>query len=126
MPTYDYHCKSCKTRFECYLTYAEYERTRVICPNCGSDQVQRRIGRVLIAKSEDRRIDDLVDPTQLAGLEDDPQALGRLMRKMGNELGEDTGPEFDEVVSRLEKGEDPEQIERDMPDLGGSFSDFDD
>ena len=79
-----------------------------------------------IAKSEDRRIEDLVDPTQLAGIEDDPRALGRLMRKMGQEMGEDTGPEFDEVVSRLEKGEDPEQIERDMPDLGEGSFDFDD
>ena len=126
MPTYDYRCKSCKTRFELFLTYAEYGQYQVACPACGSDQVQRRIGRVRIAKSEDRRIEDMVDPTQLAGIEDDPKALGRLMRKMGDEMGEDAGPEFDEVVSRLEKGEDPEQIERDMPDLGGGMTDFED
>lgn len=126
MPTYDYRCQSCKARFERFQTYAEYGQKQVICPTCGSDLVQRRIGRIRIAKSEDRRIEDMVDPTQLAGLEDDPKALGRLMRKMGDEMGEDTGPEFDEVVSRLEKGEDPEQIERDMPDLGDSFSDFED
>ena len=125
MPTYVYRCKDCKNRFEQYLTYAEYGQKMVTCPNCGSDQVIRRIGRVRIAKSEDRRIEDMVDPTQLAGIEDDPRALGRLMRKMGDELGEDTGPEFDEVVSRLEKGEDPEQIERDIPDLGDGIADFD-
>ena len=28
------------------------------------------------------------------------------------------GGEFDEVVSRLESGQDPEQIERELPDLG--------
>ena len=126
MPTYQYRCISCKARFERYLTYAEYDHMQVTCPNCGSDQVQRRIGRVRITKSEDRRVEDLVDPSQLAGIEDDPKALGRLMRKMGDEMGEDTGPEFDEVVSRLEKGEDPEQIERDMPDLGEGLSDFED
>jgi hypothetical protein len=37
---------------------------------------------------------------------------------MGSELGEDMPAEFDEVVDRLESGEDPEQIEKDMPDLG--------
>jgi putative FmdB family regulatory protein len=126
MPTYDYRCKSCKSRFERYLTYAEYGQKTVTCPTCGSAQVQRRIDRVRIAKSEDRRIEDMVDPTQLAGIEDDPRALGRLMRKMGDELGEDAGPEFDEVVSRLEKGEDPEQIERDIPDLGDGIANFDD
>ncbi|HOM67491.1 MAG TPA: zinc ribbon domain-containing protein [Brevefilum fermentans] len=126
MPTYNYQCLDCKARFKRYLTYAEYDRAEIVCSVCGSSHVQRRIGRVRIAKSEDRRIEDLVDPTQLAGIEDDPRALGRLMRKMGQEMGEDTGPEFDEVVSRLEKGEDPEQIERDMPDLGEGSFDFDD
>lgn len=126
MPTYDYHCQTCKVRFDRFLTYAEYGHHKVTCPSCGSDQVQRRIGRIRIAKSEDRRIEDMVDPTQLAGIEEDPKALGRLMRKMGDEMGEDAGPEFDEVVSRLEKGEDPEQIERDIPDLGGGISEFDD
>ena len=126
MPTYDYRCKSCKICFERFLTYAEYGQRQVTCPACGSDQVQRRIGRVRIAKSEDRRIEDLVDPTQLAGIEDDPRALGRLMRKMGDEMGEDAGPEFDEVVSRLEKGEDPEQIERELPDLGDGLADLGD
>ena len=42
----------------------------------------------------------------LAGLdEDDPRSIGKFMRKMGNELGEDMGDEFNEVVGRLEKGE---------------------
>ncbi len=41
-----------------------------------------------------------------------------MMRDMSRELGEDMGPEFDEVVDRLEKGQSPEEIERDLPDLG--------
>jgi putative FmdB family regulatory protein len=125
MPTYDYRCKSCKTRFECYLTYAEYGQKKVTCPNCGSKQVVRRIGRIRIAKSDDRRIEDMVDPSQLDGIEDDPKALGRLMRKMGDELGEDAGPEFDEVVSRLEKGQHPEEIEKELPDFGEGLMDSD-
>ncbi len=57
---------------------------------------------------------------EIAGLdENDPRALGRFMRKMAQESGEDLGPEFDEVVGRLERGEDPEQIEKSMGDLFG-------
>jgi len=37
---------------------------------------------------------------------------------MGSEMGEDLGPEFNEVVDRLESGEDPESIEKSMPELG--------
>jgi hypothetical protein len=41
-----------------------------------------------------------------------------MMRKMGNEMGEDLPPEFDDVVDRLEKGQSPEDIEKELPDLG--------
>ncbi len=52
------------------------------------------------------------------GMEENPQAMGRVMRKMGKEMGEDLPPEFDEVVDRLEKGQSPEDIEKAIPDLG--------
>jgi hypothetical protein len=61
---------------------------------------------------------DFSDPSALAELENDPQSMGRMMRKMGKEMGEDIPPEFNEVVDRLEKGQRPEDIEKDMPDLG--------
>ena len=56
------------------------------------------------------------------GLEDDPKAMGQMMRKMGKEMGEDLPPEFDEVVGRLESGQSPEDIEKAIPDLGGDAS----
>jgi len=118
MPTYTYRCDDCHRIFEIFLIYADYGVKAVTCPQCGSENVSRRIDKVRFAKSEDSRLEDMTDPSQLEGIEDDPKALGRLMRRMGDEMGEDIGPEFDEVVSRLEKGKDPEQISRDMPDLG--------
>ncbi len=54
----------------------------------------------------------------LEGLEDDPKALGRMMKKMGREMGEDLPPEFDEVTERLEAGQSPEEIESALPGLG--------
>jgi hypothetical protein len=64
-------------------------------------------------------MDDLTDTTNLEGLENDPRALGRMMRKMSNEMGEEVGPEFNEVVDRLESGQSPEDIEKAIPDLEG-------
>lgn len=136
MPTYEYRCLNCRKRFEVFLSYDEYGAKDVHCVHCESTNVRRKIGRIRFAKSEDSRIDDLAsdfsDPAALAGLEDDPKALGRMMRKMSNEMGEEMGPEFDEVVDRLEKGQSPEEIEKDLPDLGaeggpaGGFEDYDD
>ena len=122
MPAYEYNCLDCKRRFEIFISYAEYGQKEVICKHCGGDNIQRRIGRIRIAKSEDSRMEDLAsdfdDPAALAGLEEDPRALGRMMRKMSSEMGEELGPEFDEVVDRLEKGQSPEEIEAALPDLG--------
>jgi hypothetical protein len=77
--------------------------------------------RVRIAKSEETRFDSMESQMgNLEDLENDPKALGRLMRKMGNEMGEDLPPEFDNVVDRLESGQSPEEIESALPDLGGA------
>lgn len=119
MPNYQYICIECQKRFEVYLTYDEYGTNPVDCPNCSSKNVQRLIGRVRFARSEESRLENLADPSALAGLEDDPQAMGQMMRKMSREMGEDMGPEFDEVIDRLESGQSPEEIEEAVPDLGG-------
>jgi hypothetical protein len=71
-----------------------------------------------VAKSEESRLNSLEDDSFLNGLdEEDPRALGRAMRRMNQEMGEDLGPEFDEVVERLESGQSPEAIEKSMPEL---------
>jgi len=120
VPFYDFLCLKCGRKFDEYISYAEYGKKPVTCPSCHHQQVTRRIGRIRVAKSEERRMGDLASPEALDGIDDDPQKLAGMMRKMSSELGEDMGSEFNEVVGRLEKGETPEQIEKEMPDLGQS------
>jgi len=114
---------TCKQGFEVNIPYAKYGRVQVRCSHCNSKNVVRLISRVRVAHSEESRLDSLVDPSALDGLEDDPKTLGRMMRTMSKELGEDMGPEFDEVVGRLEKGQSPDEIEKALPDLGGEGGD---
>ena len=118
MPTYQYRCLDCKRRFDVFMRYDEYGTRTVKCSHCQSEFVQRRIGRIRIARSEDSRLDEVADPGDLEGIEDDPRALGRMMRKMSREMDEDMGPEFDEVINRLEAGQSPEEIEEAVPGLG--------
>jgi hypothetical protein len=63
-------------------------------------------------------MDSMADPSALEGMQDDPRAMGQMMKKMSREMGEDLPPEFDDVVDRLEAGQSPEDIESAMPDLG--------
>lgn len=119
MPTYDFICNDCKQRFDIFLTYSEYGARPAPCSHCGSENTRRRMTRVRIAKSEGAHMDNMEGELGgMEGLEDDPKALGRMMRKMGKEMGEDLPPEFDDVVDRLEAGQSPEDIESAMPDLG--------
>ena len=119
MPTYDFLCNDCKKRFEIFLTYAEYGKKPAPCAHCGSVNTRRRMTRVRIAKSSDTRMENVESEFEsFEGMEDDPKALGQMMRKMGNQLGEDLPPEFDDVVDRLESGQSPEEIESALPELG--------
>lgn len=122
MPFYDYICLNCGHRFDLFLSYAEYGQRKVVCPACKSTRLRRPIPRLRLARSDDSRAEalagDFTDPSALAGLENDPRALGQMMRKMGREMGEEMPAEFDEVVDRLEKGQSPEEIEKEIPDLG--------
>jgi putative FmdB family regulatory protein len=124
MPYYDYICNSCRKPNRLFFTYAEYGEKEPICRYCQSTALHRRIGRVAVGKSEDARMDSMMDESALSGLdEEDPRAIGQFMRKMSREMGEDMGEEFNEVVDRLEKGQAPEDIEAAMPDLASGGDD---
>jgi putative FmdB family regulatory protein len=118
MPTYDYFCLDCKKKFDQFFSYADYGKKPTCCPYCQGSNSKRKIGRIRVAKSEENRLASMATPEALDGIDEDPQKLGSMMRKMSSEMGEAMGPEFNEVVGRLEKGQTPEQIEKELPDLG--------
>ena len=118
MPVYEYKCQACGRRTNVRMSYKEYDRASPRCTACKSSSLARLISKVRIARSEDSRLDSLSDPSSLSNVdENDPRSVGKFMRHMGNEMGEEMGPEFDEMVGRLEAGEAPESIEADMPNL---------
>ena len=125
MPFYDYRCGNCGRKVRLFFTYDEYDSAIPKCTHCESKKLQRLISRVALAKSEDARLDAMDPDSMLAGVdEEDPRSLGRMMRKMSSEMGEDLGDEFDEVVGRLESGESPEEIEKTMPELADDSGSF--
>ena len=125
MPAYSYICNACNQRFRIQISYQEYDTARIICPTCQSEDVQRRISRVRFARAEGSVLESFDNPAAFEGLEENPKAMARMIRQMGDELGEDLGPEFDEVVGRLESGQSPDEIEASLPDLGTGSPDDD-
>ena len=120
MPYYDYFCADCQIRVAVFQSFRVFGVLHAQCPDCRGKKLKRLINRVRVLKSEDQRLDDLSDPAFMGDVdENDPRSLGRAMRKMGEQLGEDMPAEFSEVTRRLEAGESPEAIEKDMPELAG-------
>jgi len=122
MPVYEFRCNTCGRKVALrYASIAEYSAATPACPRCQSTDLTRLISRVAIKRSPLARMfsGDMDDGSAFDDLENaDPATLGRMLREMSDEVGEDMGPEFDEVVTRLERGEAPEDIEASMPDLG--------
>ncbi|MCS7061202.1 MAG: zinc ribbon domain-containing protein [Anaerolineae bacterium] len=136
MPIYEYRCLSCKRKVSIFWrSMSAVDESQARCSYCGSSRLSRLASRVRVIRggSRDESVDsspagsDDLDMPDLEGLdENDPRSLGRFLRKMAAETGEDMGPEFEEVVGRLEKGEDPEKIEESMGDLFGEPPGLDD
>jgi len=123
MPLYEYRCQDCLKKFERRLTYSEYDAYTPVCPACGSHNALRIIRPIRVAANDISRLAGMADPANLDALDQDPRKLGRMMRDMRDQTGADDLPgEFDEVVDRLEKGQSPDEIERDLPDITSAES----
>lgn len=122
MPIYEYVCRDCRKRVNLFFrTYTAATTEAAVCPTCKGANLHRLVSRVAVMKSEDSRMEDLADPSLMAGLEnEDPRALAGFMRRMSDETGEPMDAEMNEVLDRLEAGESPEAIEQSMPDLADS------
>ncbi|MCJ7612284.1 MAG: zinc ribbon domain-containing protein [Candidatus Aminicenantes bacterium] len=121
MPVYEYRCPDCRRRASVVQSYSEYGKIQPACPECGGSRLQRIISRTRFARSEESRLESLADPSAWGDVdENDPRSMAKVMRRMGSELGEEMEPEFHEAVDRLEAGENPEDIEKSMPGMGGS------
>ena len=98
--------------------------TLPVCPRCSNKNMERVMSSFSLGRGQFSTSDGLEDDPSLAGLdEEDPKTMARAIRRMADELGEDLGSEVSEALSRLEAGEDPEKIERDLEESGSGMDD---
>jgi putative FmdB family regulatory protein len=91
MPIYEYFCRDCRKRSS-ILVLNIRSSSPAVCRHCGGANLNRLLSRFAAPKSEEARIESLIDPTKLGGLdENDPQSIARLMKKVGKEMGDDLG-----------------------------------
>ncbi|MDD2463206.1 MAG: zinc ribbon domain-containing protein [Desulfobulbus sp.] len=132
MPIYEFFCVDCNTIFNFFSSRPNTEK-RPTCPQCGKLELQKMMSAfATIGKAKEDKGDDPfagMDESRmeqaLAGLmreaehvnEDDPRQMANLMRKFADKTGLNLGASMEEAIARMEAGEDPEQIEREMGDL---------
>ena len=63
------------------------------------------MSRFATPKSEDARLEAAADPSQYGDLdENDPQAVARFVKRMGDEMGEDLGDDLDAAMEEASGG----------------------
>jgi len=132
MPIYEFLCQDCNTIFN-FLSSRINTEKRPDCPKCGRTKLDRQLSAfAVIGKAKEDDGDDPLaglDETKmehaLEGLmreaegmnEDDPRQMASLMRKFSDKTGLSLGAQMEEAIARMEAGENPDEIEKDMGEL---------
>ena len=121
MPIYEYRCSRCgkkSSRIWMSLPSAAAEKA-LGCPSCGVSRLVRLFSRFSFPKSEEKRMESLMDESTIGGLdENDPKGMARLMRKVSEQTGEPLEGEDVEMLERMENGEMPPDDPGSGPDSG--------
>ncbi len=114
MPIYEYRCLDCGKKFEVlHLRVADAHPPQ--CKYCHGGNVRRLISRVRVVRSEESRLESLMDPTAMAGLDEkDPKSLAKWMKRMGKEMGEEVSDEeIEQAIEDVAAGTGADQMEED-------------
>ena len=132
MPIYEFYCPACHTIFNFFSRRVNTAK-RPPCPRCGRPELERQVSRFAVSKGrqeaegddtmpdmDDSRLERAMQAlaSEAAGLDEhDPRQAARLMRRLSEAMGTPLGSGMEDVIRRMEAGEDLEQIEADMGDL---------
>jgi len=132
MPIYEFLCSTCNRIYSFHSFKMAPEKVPG-CPKCGAVDLRRVPSSFGVASSAKTAAGDddagagLDDPrmeremmrfaSELEGMdENDPRAMAAAVRKMTEIAGEPVTPAMEEMIRRLEAGEDPEKVEEELGD----------
>ena len=131
MPIYEYYCDQCNVIFNFYSS--RVNTTKIPdCPKCGKKEISKQISTFATINKARGESDDPfagLDQSKMEQAfeslmreaehvnENDPRQMASLMRKFTSDTGVHLGESMDEAISRMEAGEDPDQVEKEMGEL---------
>jgi putative FmdB family regulatory protein len=132
MPVYEFLCSACNRIYSFHSFRVETTKVPK-CPKCGARKLRRvpsRFGVSAPSKAASAE-DAAAGPDEDSGMEremmrlaaemegmdeNDPRQMAAAVRRMTEIAGEPITPAMEEMIRRLESGEDPERIEEDLGD----------
>lgn len=133
MPIYEFYCSDCNTLFNFFSSRIDTSSTPA-CPRCKRPELERRPARFATLKHRgeddddpfssmedadlDRLMGSMMSDMEEMGDGEDPRQLAQIFRKFGDAAGMEPGPRMEELLARLEAGEDPDALEGELDDDG--------
>ena len=111
MPIYEYVCNKCRHKFSVLLRGAG-EAGSAACPRCHGTETSRLFSTFSVRSKTDKDIyEEILGDERLTSgmMSGDPKALAQWNKKMSQGLDQESGPEYDEMLERMEAGEAPTQ-----------------
>ena len=137
MPIYEFYCPDNNKLYQFFARSQAYRDKTPRCPDNAAFRLERRMSRfAIVGKAKEESADDPfagMDETKMESFmaemerdmgtmdetNPDPKQLGRFMRKMTDLMGDRTPESLQEMVRRLEAGEDPEKLEQQFGGIDG-------
>jgi hypothetical protein len=135
MPIYEYFCPDNRRIYSFFARSLRYADKVPRCPDNPKWKMEKMLSGFAItgrAKEESSAPEGEMDDAKMEAAMDamerefggvaesdnpDPKALAAMMRRMGDLTGQKMPAEMDEVIARLEKGEDPDKLEEEYGDV---------
>ena len=143
MPIYEFYSPDTNRIYSFFARSLAQGRLTPRCPDNPQARMERMISRFAVTgrakeKSDSPADADSLDPrmervmaemeSEMSSMSEDnpdPRQLGRLMRKMTEATGQKMPEAMEQMIQRLEQGEDPEKLEEEFGDslenLGEDF-----
>lgn len=138
MPIYEFYSPDTNKVYSFFARSLSQGKTVPRCPDKPGAKMERMISRFAVTgRASEKKNDapDCADPRmehvmaemerEMSGMDEgnpDPRALGRMMRKMTEATGQQMPKEMEQMIRRLESGEDPEKLEE---EFGDAFENMD-